>query len=201
MELKEYIQIIKKDKSLFVGTILLAVLAVFVYHSLKPVSYATSLTLEITRKGAQTTADYKFDDFYRLQADERFGETIVQWLKSPAVVSKIFQTAGLDSSGMNLRALAGLIKADKLSSQLVSVSFSTKNMEESQKIYQAISKVLNDNTEKLNIEQKQDNWFIIKAQEPVIIKNKNNSLLSFLASLLAGMFIGFWAVLIRHYLK
>ena len=69
--------------------------------------------------------NYKYDNFYRLQADEKFAETLVEWLKSPRIEEKIFKEAGIDPSGYSLKKLAKSIKAEKMSSQVVAVSFSS----------------------------------------------------------------------------
>ncbi|MDQ1284270.1 MAG: hypothetical protein QG620_618 [Patescibacteria group bacterium] len=201
MELKEYLRIIKKNLNLFIAIILATVFAVFAYFVFRPESWSASLTLNVTRSGAQETPDYKFDDFYRLQADEKFAETVVEWLKSPRVAADIYEKAGIDTSNFSLRQLRKSITAEKMSSQIVAVSFSSPKKETSQKISDAVSKIVIENTQALNKDQNEKVWFEIISQSPVIVKNSYSAPWVFLASLAVGIFLGFWVVMVKHYLK
>ena len=69
MEFKEYLAIIKSNFRLFCSIVAIVILASFSYFYLKPISYEVSLAFNITRSGLQKSDQYKFDDFYRLQAD------------------------------------------------------------------------------------------------------------------------------------
>lgn len=201
MELKEYIKIIRNNAKLFWLIVIIVIAASFVYFYTRPVSYDTSLVLNITRGGTSTSADYNYGGFYRLQADEKFSETVVQWLKSPRVVSDIFQEAGLESQSMSMRNLAKAFNAEKMSSQVVSVSFSSESEKQAEKTAQAIAKIIFQNTQGLNKDQKEKDWFEIMALEPVIIKSQTSYSLVFAVSFLAGIFLAFWAVMIIHYFK
>lgn len=200
MELKEYIYILKTHIKAFVLAVVLALIVGILYFSLWPVKYDTSLTLNITRNGTQETADYKYDDFYRLQADEKFAETAVEWLKSPRAAADIYFNSNIDASRFSLRKLEKSFRAEKLSSQVVSVKFSADTPEKAKLIADSISKIISKNIESLNLNQKEKNWFEIAAQDPVIAQNVLNFWIVILASLATGIFLGFWTVLIIHYL-
>lgn len=201
MELKEYLQIIKKNVKLFVSIIVVVVLAFFAYFYLRPVFYSTSLTLNISRQGTQNTDQFKYDDFYRLQADEKFAETLVEWLKDPRIVTNIYAKAGVNSSGFSIRQLQKSFTSQKMSSQVVNVNFSSLDRKTAEKISQAIAETISQSTEDLNKNQKEDTWFEIVAQDPVIVKYQPVFLSVFLGSLAIGIFLAFWIVLVKHYLK
>ncbi|MFA7319697.1 MAG: hypothetical protein WC022_03840 [Parcubacteria group bacterium] len=196
MEFKEYINIIKKSRKLFFGTIFVIVAISLGYFYFLPVRYDASLTLNITRAGSQETADYKYDDYYRLQADERFADTLVEWLKSPRTVNDICTAANLDTS-----KIIKDIVAEKRSSQVVAVSFSADTASSAQKIAAGAVNVLNGNTEALNMDQKENTWFKLVYGAPVIVKYHPNYEIIFLAALCLGIFLAFWAVMIKHYLE
>jgi hypothetical protein len=65
----------------------------------------------------------------------------------------------------------------------------------------AVAKIITANTESLNENQKESTWFEIVPQEPIIKKYFPGILLSFFAPLIMGLFLGFWVVLIKHYLE
>ena len=201
MELKEYFKILKENAKLFVFAVVLIVVGSFIYFALKPISYGVSLALNITRSGVQQTTDYRYDDFYRLQADEKFSETVVQWLKNPRTAMDIYAKAGIDSDKMSLRQLAKIFVVEKLSAQIVSVSFSATSENSAKKIAEAVSEVVAINTESMNKNQNEDTWFAVVAQNPVIVRDEISPFIIFRASLAVGIFVGFWLVMLKHYLK
>jgi len=201
MELKEYLAILKKYQQTFWFVVFLIVSMGLLYFLFRPISYSTSLTVNITRAGQQATPDYKYDDFYRLQADEKFVETIVEWLKSPRTVADIYSEANLDFKNMSLKKLSRAIKAEKLSSQVVAISFGSKDQETAKNISQAINKVLAKNISGLNENQKENTWFEVVAHDPITIQDSLNFILVILISLSLGIFCAFWIVLIMHYLE
>jgi len=201
MELKEYLNILKTNIKAFVLAVVLVVIAGITYSIFRPVSFDTSLTLNITRSGTQATADYKYDDFYRLQADEKFAETVVEWIKSPRTVSDIYASSDINASQFSLGKMEKSFRSEKLSSQIVSVKFSTDTPEKAKKISDSISKVIAKNIASLNLNQKEENWFEIIAQEPVIAQSRLDFWVVILAALALGIFLGFWTVLIIYYLK
>lgn len=201
MELKEYLKIIKENSKVFWAITMFFVMASVLYFEFKPVRYDSSLTISISRKGIQSTSDYRYDDFYRLQADEKFADTVVQWLKSPRIVFDIFSEAGVSAYDRTLKQLSKSLKPEKLSSQVVEVSFSSPEKESALRISGAITKKISENTELLNKDQKEDGWFEIIPHDPIVIKNETNFSLAIILSLASGLFLAFWAVLLIHYLK
>jgi len=193
MELKEYIAILKKHFKLFLLMIFLVAAAIIVFQIARPLTYKASLALNITRDGSQKTDDYKYDDFYRLQADERFADTVVRWMALPAITKSIYSEAGVSENEK--------FKAKRLSSQLIEITYFTSDVKTAQELSKAIIKTLNRETKKLNEFQKNENWFRILESEPAIKDNRIDLWKSSLAGILIGFFLGFWAVLIKHYLE
>jgi capsular polysaccharide biosynthesis protein len=200
MELKEYLNIIRKNLQLFISVAVVIVLAVFSFFYLRPVFYNASLTLNISRSGAQATDQFKYDDFYRLQADEKFAETIVEWLKDPRIVSDIYTEAGINTQNFSLKQLQKSLAPEKLSSQVITINFSAPDKKIAQKVSQAVTSVISQTTQSLNKNQKEDTWFEIVPQDPVIVRYQPDFLLIFIASIVAGIFLAFWVVMTKHYL-
>lgn len=201
MELREYYLILKKDFKSFLFVVVLIIAGSFAFSYLRPDSYDTSLILNISRIGTQETDQYRYDDFYRIQADEKFAETVVEWLKSPRISSDIYADAGIDTAFLNLRQLSRNMSPEKLSPQVVSVNFSSSDQKTAEKISRSIIKIISGNTQSLNKDQKDNTWFEIIPQEPITKRYHPDSALILMASLLFGLFVGFWVVMIRHYLE
>jgi capsular polysaccharide biosynthesis protein len=195
MELREYIKIIRTNIVLFLVVTFIVVAAVLSFFKFQPEKYSASVLLNITRQGKDDSADYKYDDFYRLQADERFSDTVVEWLKSSRIQADILESAGVSSRS------AVKFKPQRRSSQVIFADFKASDRVSAEKISLAIPEIISFNIEELNKNQKEENWFMVMAPEPVIEKYQPPYLKIFLASSFAGLFIAFWAVMIKHYIS
>jgi len=199
MELKEFIQIFKKNIKTFLFVVLMILGAGMVFQLTKPVSYKTSLTINVTRTGTQETQDYKYDSFYRLQADERFADTVIRWLGSPRIATDIYDDAGMDTDRLNEKQLSRIFRAQRLSSQVINVSYINRDSSSGKKLSESIVKILNRETEELNKTQKEEAWFKIIANKPLIKKTGLELVKTSLIFLALGIFIGIWTVFIKHY--
>ncbi len=203
MEIKQYIKIFLKNWIWFTITVIL-VLAIGAsykhYKNSQPESYRISLLLNVTRSGMQTTDAYRYDDFYRLQADERFADTVVKWIKNPRIVTDIFNETGMISGGIDLNDLSGFFDAKRLSSQAIEVNFAAKSAVEAQDLSENLVKTINSEIKNLNQFQKEDNWFKIVGDEPVIKEYRINWNSVLPISIILGIFLGIWVVLIKNYL-
>ncbi|KKP68051.1 MAG: hypothetical protein UR66_C0009G0141 [Candidatus Moranbacteria bacterium GW2011_GWE1_35_17] len=194
MELKEYIKIFKDNYGIFLMTVGLVLASGLIAQLVLKDKYSIEADLNITRTGYQKdTSDYRYDEFYRLQADERFADTVVRWIGSEVIKNEISK----ETKGVKFEKL----KAERLSSQMIRVSFVLLDKDEAEKVTRAIDRVLNDKVSELNSEQKNPQWFKVLVSYP-IVDNYGVSLGKLTMILLvAGLFLGFWAVLIKHYLK
>jgi hypothetical protein len=199
MELKEYILIIKKHLRTFLFVIFLVLVSGLTYFYARPTSYDASLALNITRKGIEQTTDYKYDYYYRLNADEKFADTVVEWLRDPGTVRGIYENSGIAAVDLSLKKLTKLFKPEKRSSELVLVYFSSSNEKEIKNISDSIKKEISQNTNNLNYLQKDANWFDIFGEDPVIVKHSFNLPLIVAGLFFFGIFLAFWVVLITHY--
>mgnify|MGYP000567710053 CR=1 FL=1 len=200
MELRDLFRIFKKQRTFYVGVVLFCVLAAWIWQNNQPVSYQATLLINIGRAGVSETTDYTYDSFYRLQADERFADTVVRWLSSPRVVEDIYREARLNPETLGTKALGSVFSAGRLSSQIVSVKYSGENKKALEGMATAAVTVLNRYTDTLNTEAREKSWFVVIGSEPVIRDARVSMLLTLVVSLVLGLFVGFWAVLWRHYM-
>lgn len=201
MELKEYILIFKKNLGLFVTVVILVIVAGILFQLFRPISYKSSITLNVTRTGFEETQEYRYDNFYRLQADERFADTVVRWLGSPGIVTDILGDAGLDSSKLSQWKLSRFFNAKRLSSQVIEVNFIRNDVDTAKKLSESLVRMVNIETDKLNEIQREENWFMVLGSDPVVKQNKIPWGILLLSSIAIGIFLGFWSVYIRHYLN
>jgi capsular polysaccharide biosynthesis protein len=83
----------------------------------------------------------------------------------------------------------------------VSINFSTPDKKTAEKLSQSIASKISKTTADLNRNQKETTWFQVVAEEPVIVRYQPDFWLILLGSLLAGAFVAFWTVIIKHYLS
>lgn len=201
MELIDYINIFKKQIKVFLIVVLVFVLAAVVWQRSQPVNYRAALLLNIGRQGVQETSDYKYDGFYRLQADEKFADTVVRWLASPRVVEDIYVGAELDMENSGVRDLKKVFAAKRLSSQIVEITYDNPDTRVLAKISESVVRVLNNYAESLNKENKELGWFVVVGSDPVIRDARVSLNFSLALALPLGIFFGFWAALLAHYLS
>lgn len=201
MEFKEYFLIFKKYFKLFITITALFIVAGILFQLFRPLSYKAVLNLNITRTGKQETSDYRYDNFYRLQADEKFADTVVRWLESPEITARVYNDSQIITAGLSHWKLSRTFKAQRLSSQAIKVSYSAKNADTAKNLAGSIIKIINSETEALNKMQNEETWFVVIGDNPIIRENKWPWSIVILFSALAGMFAGFWGVLIKHYFE
>ena len=191
MDLREYIFIFRRYRVLFFGTVALFVCGGFLIQWLQPVRYATEITMNIARSGVRATSEYAYDDFYRLQADERFADTVVRWLESPRIVGDIASEARVSESVS--------FDAGRLSSQVIRIRYTMRDEASAKRVAAALFTVLNQETESLNRNRSEDGWFALVGETPSIRDARFGKGRALSIALCLGVFAGFFSVLFRWY--
>lgn len=195
MELREFADIFIKDRKVFFGIILGCVVLSMLVFRFQPEGYQATVSLNVTRGGAIETSDYRYDQFYRLQADERFADTVVRWIAAPALKEAIDAEAGVQSGVIRD------LKAVRLSSQMIEVTYEASSPAAFGKYAAAIARVINHESAKLNEQAKATDWFIVTEGVPAIGSAKLGFAPMAAGGLFTGVFLAFWTVLVRRYWK
>lgn len=201
MELREYVAIFIKNIKTFWFFVVLCTFLAFAWQRNQTEVYDTTLLLNIGRSGVQNTQDYTYDSFYRLQADERFADTVVRWLGSPRITEDVYAGTGLSMNSVSMRGIKQTFVAKRLSSQMIEVSFSSRNKGSASDIARSIIKVLNRYTESLNKGDEEPSWFVVIGSDPVVCDGRLPLMAALAIGLLIGAFVGFWGVYVRHYFQ
>lgn len=206
MELREFILLYVRDFRWFIAITILFTVLFYAVSFAQSETFITTLGMNVGRSKVSEVVEngnYSYGEFYRLQADERFADTLVRWLGSPRVVLDIYKEAELTTLETSQHALSRQFSARRLSSQYIEVRYSTQTPEVSQKIARAMESVLNSRTAALNSIDNgtQHDWFLVLIDDPVVEKKIVPPVKTNVIGLALGMFIAFWVVLIRHYLR
>ena len=188
MELRQFFDIFCIHKKMFWGIIFVSVAVGILLFLIQPTVYKTSIMLNVTRDSVQDVNEYIYDDFYRLQADERFADTVVQWILSPYINTEVFGASGNNS-----------IIARRMSSQVIDVSYKTDTIEEGREYAQKLVSTVNIESQRLNQIQLKEGWFIVLGSNPVIVDATYPFYFILGIFSFIGFFIAFWMVMIIHY--
>lgn len=201
MELREYYKILRSNVSVIIYTAIIAIIITYAWSVKQSQTYSASILLNIGQTETQSTADYRYDQFYRLQADDKFAETVVEWLKTPGIAKNIFDKAGVSSDQKTMRSLSKSFQAEKLSSNIVGVRYSTQNNDEAEHIAPAVSSIISEKTKFLNADARDPNWFQISASDLIILKNMQDLRINLGIAALAGLFFGILLAFGKHYIS
>ena len=199
MELKEYIEIIKKNFKLILSVAIITGLSAFLFSVLQPVKYEASLSLFINKDKTQETDDFKYDGYYALQASEIIADSVEQWMKSPEVVDAIYQEAGIKHDFESFKNYTKKFTVKKMSAQYIEVKFKANNREDAEKISAAVAEVTRSKIKALGENSGQELSFLVKNENPVIIESKPNVFFNLIIGLVSGLFLGVFMVFGREY--
>ncbi len=192
MELKKLVLVVWERKNIFLFILLSVIFLAIIWFYSQPDKYNVVFSVDITRENYQKTQDYRYDQFYRLQADEKFADTIVNWLGDPGVNQKIRKNFEEETSMEDLRA-------EKLSSNYLRVSFKTKNDRNSLMITNSIKKVLEEKISETNGLAQDPSWFFVLIDDPIVSKREFNFGLIFIGAFLLGFILAVFASLFLYY--
>lgn len=191
----EFIKIISKDKIIIIAIALIVGILSVLIANLLPAKYDASVALSVIRVNREETSDYQYDGFYAIQASNLFAETIVSWLETPAVVREIYEQSGKKDAVASLSDFAGAFKAKKLSSQNITVKFSSKTEEEAKTLASSLVSVVEKKSQTSLETSKKESVFEIKSADPVIVKRAYDAAITFFAGLITGLALGIlWAM-------
>jgi hypothetical protein len=132
-----------------------------------------------------------------LQADERFGDTLVKWLHSPRIVSDILESAGVASEQYSQKDLAKVFVAKRLSSQIVEVVFVAENRLVLEQYAEGIKEVTDKYTSALS--GGDAGWFRVVSSDPVIRDGRVPAWPFLIFAFGAALFASFWLSLAHYF--
>lgn len=197
MPLTDFLDIFVSRRKLCLTLLGGCVLLSLAWYRLQVQSYHVSVLLSVTRTATETTTEYRYDQLYRLQADERFADTVVRYLVTDQARRDLANRAGLsrDESAYFLRRAP---EAIRLSSQLIQTTLPARTLRGGERLAAALPETLNRYTAELNASADDPQWFTLIASEPVIEDARVSWRLALLGGFLGGLFLAFWTALLQH---
>jgi len=210
MELKEYLQIIKRYKKTFLiiwGMILFfSLFTIFV----QPIIYEGETTVLVTRnnKNGEINISEKYDYYYQLESDRRIAGMLVQFLADKALLNKIFD--GNDLNGKNAIQKIVIPKAEKkwminelkgavLDGGYIKIIIYGHNKDLIRKVNDRLVGQLENKI--LKVVTNKNNSVKLEAESVVITEKRKLYLPVALGAFFGGLLVAIFVVLGMHYWK
>jgi len=197
MELIEFFNLIKKHLVVFIVIFLIVFFGGLIWHDKETKLYQASVTINLSREGQLEILDYQYDQFYRLQADEKFGKNVVSWVGDPGLMAAIKESfIGFEKGSWSD---ISRIKTKQLASSYIKVEFKSKTSQSAIVFGEALGRTLDKKTQQLNIQQAEKKWFKLIIDKTQVVKNDVNTFLVLLSFSCFGILLGVFGVLIIYY--
>lgn len=200
MELKDYLQILKKAKTQIFLTTLAVILIVFLASVLIPSHFEASFSVYITKESQSTTSEFEYDQYYSLQAKDELSKFVEQYLKNPAVSSEILRKADVSPEDYFLPLRRHFFQVYALSSQEVQINFKLKTPDKAEKVAAKTHTKLNETFREL-FSKKDQTQYQLKRSRISLARAGFSPALNSLLGAIGGAFLGVFIALFRHYLQ
>lgn len=202
MEFKEFLKFISKRKKKLLGWWLSLIVIGFLIVIVLPNKLQATLSIDIARNQQnEKSGEYQYDQFYRLEADGRFANTLVQWSKDPNVQRVIADQIGEKLNDEQISIAMQSMRAEKKSANLVQVSFDVMDQKDAAPFAKSTYDVFVQKTNSLNLGADQEGWFKIIGSGPTVSEKSIPLTLLFLIFASGSLLISLLIVLAGHYFK
>jgi capsular polysaccharide biosynthesis protein len=205
MEIKEYLQILKRNL-LFLTLILVVFVGVaWTMTEIKATNYRGSSAFEIIRVPSLKQSDvsyFQFDNFYASQVASSVSDNMIGWLASASTVSDIYQRAGYDVPDTSLKALSSTFTATKKkdTAAVVDISYSSTDKEKATRLIKSATETLKSKVSNYN-EVDSSAVLITKSSDPVVIPEPKATMVNSLIAGFIGLVVALGLISIREALK
>lgn len=198
MELRFFFSLFFQRRRFVVGALLVGVVLGAVSYRLQDQWYRGEVLLSIARTGSDATPDYRYDQWYRLQADEMMAETVASLLETKRSGQSIAERAKLSGESAHY-FLEGEVEAYLLSAELIRVLYRSRTVSEAERISAALLGFSEAYVTGLNERSRDTNWFILLPSGTLIEDGRFSFWRGILGGLLVGLAVAFAGVLVAHY--
>lgn len=202
MELRDYIKIIGKNFWVFIIIVVLSAVFAFGFTKTRPTTYTSSTTFTVNKgsvlKQSQSNY-YLFDNYYNVQSAALFSQIVQLWFESPALVTEVYQKAGITLPDVSQKELGKTFKAVRDEPAIINVSVSGPDKDQLQKLMNSAYTVLQAKTNELG--SNDTSFYQLAKFEPVVTKDQPSLLLNTAIGLISGIILGVLITLAIAYFK
>lgn len=178
----------------------LCALAGYVGAAARPITYDTSLSLQVNRINRELTPYYD-DSYFGIQASDLFSQTVISWFLTPSVLQEIYTRAGVDSNITSLEHLAKRFSTKKYSPQNIVVLFRERDTATAKKLSDALVSVVQERTKRINTTADNKALFEIVPGEAVTVQTDPRKEFAALLGAVIGVGLSVVVVFGREYFR
>jgi capsular polysaccharide biosynthesis protein len=204
MELRDYLQLIRKSWLMIAVMALIVSVGSALWAQLQPVKYEASATIVVTKPNTvpQRSANYfQYDKYYSIQASGLYADTLAAWLSSAGTAEEIFIKAGYPVPSTSIKKLGRIFKPRRQPPVTITLNLVDPDRDKAQKLVNAAVTIMK---EKTDLQQKTDdpeNYFNIINGPTVLAEVRPDLVINTGVGLLAGLVLGFIVAFLREYLR
>ncbi|MFA4881048.1 MAG: Wzz/FepE/Etk N-terminal domain-containing protein [Candidatus Doudnabacteria bacterium] len=197
MDLKRFLQILWREKSIVAGVIVLVMVITLFFGLFQPPVYRTYLDVEVKRVNQPPAQDYQYDEYYAIQAANLVTDTIQSWLRSKNFSRQVFIEAGFSENQYG--EWNNFLTSRKLSSQNLELKITADNKKTALQLAKIIKAAIESRVARLNLNPEGQSAFIADIQVGSVEQEMVNFLLLLLASAGGGLLLGIFLALVLFY--
>lgn len=202
MEIKDYLQIIKKHLGLFLGIVFGCIILAIVLTISRPVTYTAQTSFTASKSSISDPLEH-YDEINKVcsttQLTGSYAQTVSLWFTSAAVVKEIYQQGDLEVPNVTQDKLAKTFKAIHSLEGVIRVTVNGRNKDDLVKLLDSASIVMQGKTADFTDLDK--NTYKLTEDTPIVTQDSPSLVLNILIGLIAGLILAVLTVLTLQYFK
>lgn len=202
MEIKDYLQIIRKHLWLFVGVVLISIILSYVLTIIQPKTFTAQSTVMAT-KTSNAGPKECYDENSKLCTtallSNNYAQIVAKWYTTASITAKIYQAAGINIPNARQDKLAKTFKAVYTPEGVVSVTITGKNSNDLVNLLNSSYSVLQNKTSEFS--DSKQNQYELTQTVPYVSENSPRTLLNIIIGIICGFILGTLAVMGKEYFR
>lgn len=205
MEVKDYVKFLSRNSVSIIAITLLFTIVAYILTVTRPDTYQSSASLEVTRIEANPQSEtpyFQYDNYYSYQTASAVSDNLIGWIESAATVAQIYERAGYEIPNANIRNLSKTFTTTKTvgTSAVISITYSSKDKEQAQKMISTATEVLKEKVEAYN-DLSSQNTFSVQYSNPVTVTAPKMEGLNTVIAAFVGLLVAIGTTSIREAIK
>lgn len=197
MELKDYLEIIKKRIWWLIVIVLITTVGACWFTVSQPITYDASSYVNILVR-PESTQNYEYDNYYSLQAGGLFVDRVINWLQDPSNVTDIYANAQLNTPSTNISDLTKVINAKKKAPATVTILVNNQNKDTAQALVNSTKNFISQKTQELTDKGSIKN-IDLDMSKTLVAENKPNVTVNTIIGFVAGLILGLIMIFLAEY--
>ena len=152
MELRDYLELIRRHRAVVVGIVVLATASVMAMTAREPQHYEGSATVTVFQDApaqTQVTAPYEFDGFYTIQAAGLYADQLKGRVNDPSFVARVFDRARANLPTTRLSRTGRVLVAKKVDPSAIVVQYDSVDRDQVASVLSQAMVILKEETASL----------------------------------------------------